>query len=171
VSLIYNAAGPATYEIRLEETGGGGTANLSSAAMTVRGVECDLGCTSIAPPPPPLADGATGTAMTMDKGASPDELLITIDNVTCSENRAIVVYGNIGDFSGYQGEVATGCDIGTGPTASITHSGDSVWFNIIWVNPEEAAGHPGFSSSGSRTWGAAGLCGTATDDPSDMVCD
>jgi hypothetical protein len=27
--------------------------------------------------------------------------------------------------------VATGCDIGTGPTASITHSGDSVWFNII----------------------------------------
>jgi hypothetical protein len=42
---------------------------------------------------------------------------------------------------------------------------------MIWVNADDAAGHPGFSSSGSRTWGAAGLCGTVTDDPSDMVCD
>ena len=83
----------------------------------------------------------------------------------------MVVYGNIGDYSTYQGAVDVGCDLGTGPTATVTHAGDNVWFNVIWVNDNDAAGHPGFDSSGARMWSAAGLCGVISDDTSDAVCD
>jgi hypothetical protein len=98
-------------------------------------------------------------------------LELTLDNATCSAGRAVVVYGNIGDYSTYQGAVDLGCDLGTGPTATVTHAGDNVWFNVIWVNDNDAAGHPGFDSSGARTWSAAGLCGVVSDDTSDAVCD
>ena len=170
ITSIYNASGPGSYELRMEESGGGGMARLSGGSMTVDGVECDLGCASFVSPAPPLADGYFGTGITLDKGVGPDDLDLTIDNATCSAVRAVVVYGNIGDYSGYQGTVDTGCDIGTGPTATVTHVGDNVWFNVIWVNEDDAAGHPGFDSSGSRAWDATGLCGVAADDPSDAVC-
>lgn len=170
VRAIYNAAGPGTYELRLEDDGGG-QARLSAGSMTVRQSECDLGCTDIAAPAPPLADGVYGTGIVLDKGAGPDEIVFTIDNVTCSASRAVVVYGNVGDYSGYQGAVDSGCDLGTAPTSTVSHAGDNVWFNVIWVNPDYAAGHPGYSSTGSRSWDAAGLCGVVTDDTSDAVCD
>ena len=83
----------------------------------------------------------------------------------------MVVYGNIGDYSGYQGEVDSGCDIGTGPNATINHTGSNVWFNVIWVNSLGEPGHPGFSSAGERTWSATGLCGAAGDNQSDSTCD
>ena len=65
----------------------------------------------------------------------------------------------------------SGCDLGAGPTATVVHAGDDVWFNVIWVNEDDAAGHPGFASSGPRSWDAAGLCGVASDDPADGACD
>ena len=107
----------------------------------------------------------------MRPGSGPDEIEVTIDNATCSSSRAVVVYGNIGDYSGYQGAVDAGCDLGSGPTATLTHAGDNVWFNVIWVNEDGAGGHPGFDSSGSRSWSANGMCGVVLDDTSDAVCD
>jgi hypothetical protein len=53
----------------------------------------------------------------------------------------------------------------------VTHAGDNVWFNVIWVNDDDAAGHPGFDSGSARSWSAAGLCGVVSDDPADAVCD
>jgi hypothetical protein len=170
VTEIYNAGGPGTYELRLEENGGGGEARLTGGTMTVEAVQCDLGCTSVAPPAPPVADGYYGTGVTLSNEAGSDEIVFSIDNATCSGSRAIVLYGDIGDFSSYQGAVNLGCDLGTGPTATVTHAGGNVWFNVIWVNEDNAAGHPGYGSGGSRSWSAAGLCGAASDDQADAVC-
>jgi hypothetical protein len=169
VTAIYDAVGPGTYTVRLEENGGGGQARLGAATMTAVGIQCDSGCGVVTPPAPPMADGGPGTPVTLGKGAGPNELTVTIDNTTCSSARAVVVYGSLGSFSGYQGSVA-GCDIGTGPTATITAPPGNVWFNVIWVNEVGAAGHPGFGTSGPRTWSASGLCGVIADDPSDGVC-
>jgi len=166
---LYDAAGPGSYALRLEENGGGGQARISAATLSVTGIECDAGCGVVSPPAPPVADGTHGAAMTLGRGTAPGDLRITIDNATCSSARAVVLYGNIGNYGAYQGAVG-GCDIGTGPTATITPPGNSVWFNVIWVNPAGAAGHPGFGSPGPRNWGAAGLCGVVADDPSDAVC-
>jgi hypothetical protein len=171
VTSIYNSAGPGTYELRLQETGGGGTASITGGIMNVEAVQCDQGCTSIAPPAPPMADGYYGSGVTMTKGAGANEIVFTIDNGTCSGSRAVVLYGNIGDYGSYQGAVDLGCDLGTGPTATVTHAGGNVWFNVIWVNDDNAAGHPGFDSGSARSWSAAGLCGVVSDDPADAVCD
>lgn len=170
VTSIYNAAGPGTYQVRIEENGGGGTAQLSAGSLMVQTIQCDSGCAGAAPPAPPLADGTTGTGLRIGKGAGTNELVFSIDNTTCSSNHAVVLYGTLGNFSGYQGTVDVGCNISTGPTAVVVHAGSNVWFNVIWVNADGEGGHPGFATSGPRTWPAAGLCGVAADDPSDGVC-
>ena len=82
-----------------------------------------------------------------------------------------MVYGNIGDFTGYQGAVDTGCNVGTGGNTTFTHAGSGVWFNVIWVTSDAKAGHPGYDGSGLiRPWNAVGLCGATSDDQSDGVC-
>jgi len=169
IKAIYDAVGPGSYGIRLEENGGGGRATLTNTTMAAAGIECDPGCGIAPPPAPPMADGVHGTAVRFTKGTGPSELRVTIDNTTCSSSKAVVLYGTIGNYGGYQGAVS-GCDIGTGPTATITAPAGSVWFNVIWVNDNGAAGHPGFGSSGPRTWTATGVCGVVADDPSDAVC-
>ncbi len=163
VTAIYNAAGPGNYELLLEESGAGGEAGVFGAVLNVTGVECDAPCASSLPAPPVVG-------LRLARGASPNEIQVTIDNATCSSSRAVVVYGNLGDFTHYQGAVG-GCDIGTGPTATITHAGNNVWFNVLWVDEDGTAGHPGFGTSGPRSWNAAGLCSVVDDDRSDPVCD
>jgi hypothetical protein len=170
VTSIYNAAGPGTYQITVEEASGGGTAEVTSASMSVVDEQCELGCTGFTPAPPPVADGVTGSFMTVDRGAGPDELIFNIDNLTCADDHAVVLYGNLGDFTGYQGAVDVGCDIGSGQSTSVTHTGSNVWFNVIWVNVDDAGGSPGFETGGARGWTATGLCGVTADDPSDNVC-
>lgn len=169
VRSIYDAGGPGTWSLRLEENDGGGQASLSAATMNVIGIQCDAGCAVAAPAAPPMADGKVGSPMRLSKGTGADELTVTIDGATCASNRAVVLYGSIGNYTGYQGAV-TGCDLGAGPVGTITAPAGSVWFNVIWVNDAGAAGHPGFGSSGARTWPAAGLCGSISDDASDAVC-
>lgn len=170
VKAIYDAAGPGTYEVRVEENDGGGRASISSATLEVTGIQCDQGCGTAPTPAPPVADGKVGTPVRFGRGAGPNEVAVTIDNATCSSNQAVVLYGTLGNFNGYQGAV-TGCNIGTGPAASFTAPPGNVWFNVIWVNDAGAAGSPGSSSTGPRTWSAAGLCGVIDDDTSDPVCD
>jgi len=168
VTSIYNGAGPGTYEIRVSENNAGGTAEVSSAALSISAVGCDLGCTAL-PGPPPVGDGISGNQMLVGKGVGVDDVDITFDVATCSSDHAVVLYGDMGDFSAYQGEVTTGCDAGSTGTATINQSG-SFWFNVIWVNGSDAAGYPGEATAGPRTWTATGLCSVASDDQGDQVC-
>lgn len=169
VRAIYDAGGPGAWSILLEENDGGGTATVGVATLTAVGIQCDAGCAVATPAAPPMADGEVGAPVLFGKGLAPNELTVSIDNATCSSNRAVVLYGGIGNYTGYQGAV-TGCDLGAGPIGTIVAPAGSVWFNVIWVNDAGAAGHPGFSNSGARTWPAAGLCGSTSDDASDAVC-
>ncbi|MDH3784139.1 MAG: hypothetical protein OEV00_02295, partial [Acidobacteriota bacterium] len=171
VTSIYNAAGPGAYKLRVREAGGGGVAQLANAVLTATGIECDLGCSTFVPPAPPVADDIVGIGLRLTKGVAPDEIDFTFDSATCSADHAVVLYGNIGDYSGYLGAVDSGCDAGSGPAATVTHVGDDVWFIMHWVNQDGAAGSAGSSSAGSRSWNAVGLCGVASDDTSDGVCD
>ncbi|HXV77747.1 MAG TPA: hypothetical protein VD788_15645 [Candidatus Polarisedimenticolaceae bacterium] len=163
-------AGPGTYTVIVEENGAGGDARLSSAELFVFDAQCAMGCSGVLPAPPPVADGATGEFMTLDPGVGPGELTIDIDNATCSGDHAVVLYGTIGDYSGYQGAVDLGCDIGDGQSATFTHAGDNVWFNVIWVNANDVAGSPGLASAGQRTWSADGLCNVVAEDTADNTC-
>jgi len=167
VTSFYNANGAGTYEIRVEENAGA-AAEVSAAVLSVQTYACAGSCTAL-PAPPPVGDGVSGTLMLASRGAGTDDVDISFDASTCSDDHAVVVYGTMGDFTTYQGEVATGCDAGNTGTASFNQSG-SYWFNVIWVNGNNTAGSPGASSDGARTWTASGLCGVASDDPQDQVC-
>jgi hypothetical protein len=120
--------------------------------------------------PPPMANGVDGTALTASRGAGAEEVDVTFDNLTCSDDHAVILYGSFGDFTGYQGAVATGCNASGGPIATFTQSG-SFWFVAQWVSPTDVAGSPGDGTAGPRTWSATGLCGVSSDDASDPVCD
>ena len=169
ISAIYDFAGPGNYAVRIEENNGGGRATISNAALSVTGIQCDAGCSVANPPAPPVADGTVGSPVRVGKGPGANELTITLDNTTCSSDRAVVLYGTIGNYTDYQA-APLGCNLGSGPTAVITAPAGSVWFNVLWVNAASAAGHPGFSTAGTRPWTAAGLCGVLSDDTSDAVC-
>ena len=116
-------------------------------------------------PPPPAGDGLVGAPLMLTKGSG-DTLHASFDVVTCSDDHAVMLYGHLGDFSGYGGAV-TNCDLGATGSADFDISIANVWFNLVWVNSEAAGGHPGYG----RTWPAAGLCGITSDDHSDTVCD
>jgi hypothetical protein len=167
VTSIYNSMGAGTYEIRVEEDAGG-VAEVQAATLSAQTVSCSGSCSAL-PAAPPVGDGVQGTQMTAARGVGPDDVDITFDAMTCSSDHAVVVYGSFDDFSGYQGEVATGCDAGATGLAAFQQPG-SYWFSVIWVNGNNAAGSPGNATAGARTWTASGLCGVASDDQSDQVC-
>jgi hypothetical protein len=168
VTSLYT--GPGAYTVIVEENGAGGLAELSSASLNVFQAQCAMMACSGVLPPPPVADGATGTFMTLDPGIGPNDLTIDIDNLTCSGDHAVVLYGNIGDYGTYQGAVDLGCDIGDGQAATFSHLGDDVWFNVIWVNANQTGGSPGVGSSGPRGWSSSGLCNVTSENTSDDVC-
>ncbi len=117
-----------------------------------------------------MADGVTGSPLRLSKGAG-GSLTVTYDAATCSADRAVLLWGEIGEWATYSGDVGAGCDAGAAGSADFEPPDGSVWFNLLWVSPSGAAGHPGFSSQGARTLQAAGLCGVTSDDTSDTVCD
>ena len=100
-----------------------------------------------------------------------NSILVTFDNGTCSSDHAVMLWGDIGDWNGYQGDVGSGCDVGNDGSDNFFFSGDNVWFNLIWVNESDAAGHPGYTDGPPRTWTASGHCSVSADDFSDLVCD
>ena len=99
----------------------------------------------------------------------------SLDNVTFStvpaatDDHAVVLYGDIGNFGGYQGAVATGCNAGSSGSATFSQAG-SIWFLVHWVNGNNVAGSAGDATAGERTYTAAGLCGVVSDDTSIQVC-
>ncbi len=169
VTGLYTGGGQ-YYEVRLE-TQGNETHRITNAQMAIAQTSCDVSNCVAGVVPPPLGDDVVGTGIRLNKGAGANDLDITFDNVTCSEDHAIVVYGNIGDFTGYQGAVDAGCNLGASGSGTFTHAGDNVWFNVLWVTGDDKAGHPGYDSGPFiRPWNAVGLCGATSDDQSDPVC-
>jgi hypothetical protein len=124
--------------------------------------------------PPPVADGKlAGTAARFSRSLTVmGQIDVIYDASTCAGEKAVIVYGSLGDFSTYQGCARS--DAGAAGTATIDASGlSNVWFNIVWTNGT-TAGHPGYGSNATldveRSWNAAGLCNVAADDHSREVC-
>jgi hypothetical protein len=164
---------PGTYQIRLEENIGG-TATLFSAQMAVDKTiaQCDVSaCTGTTAPPPVNNIGADAAKFT--KNPDGDTLRVTYDAVTCNAQKAILLYGNLGSWTGY-----SGCgdgDLGNGGQDDGADAAglNNVWFNIVWTNGA-TAGHPGFAFDGTadipRTWTVGTLCGITADDLSHASC-
>jgi len=131
---------------------------------------CDTNPCPAAAPPPPVADGNDGSAMTISP-ASGDTLHVSFDASTCSGDHAVILYGGLDDFSAYMGAVEAGCNAGGTGEADFDISAEDIWFNLVWVDGSGTAGHPGQASTGARTLTAAGLCGVAGDDHGDDTCD
>ncbi|HPR63221.1 MAG TPA: S8 family serine peptidase [Thermoanaerobaculia bacterium] len=126
----------------------------------------DDGCESGTPPP--MGDGGTasGNPMTMEKDG--DFITYSYDSTTCYSNAAVMLYGALGTFTAYTGTADCDGD-GTFDAGSL----GNVWFNLVWVNMANTAGHPGYDGDGlARGLEAAGVgCGILGDDPGDGVCD
>lgn len=124
--------------------------------------------------PPPVSDGkSSGTPAIFGRNiAVPGMIDVAFDAVSCSSPKAVILYGALGDYTGY-----TGCaqaDAGNTGSATIDASGlANVWFNIIWTTGT-TGGHPGFARAESgdvpRTWPAAPLCGLTADDHNRETC-
>ncbi|MCH7780336.1 MAG: hypothetical protein IH848_05765, partial [Acidobacteria bacterium] len=164
ISSLYT--GSAQYEVRLEAQNGEAF-RMTDAVMSITQASCDASACVPGGAAPPVADGVFGTAVRLAKGVGANDIDITFDTATCTDDHAIVAYGDIGNFNGYQGAVDTGCNLGAGGNTTFTHAGGHVWFNVLWVTGDDKAGHPGFDKDGLiRPWNAVGLCGATSDDQS-----
>lgn len=119
------------------------------------------------PSPPPVGDGRNGTtAATFAKHpGAPDQIDVTYDAAHCAGQKAVILYGGIGDYTGYAGSAQ--CDGGDTGSTTIDGSGMSnVWLNILWENGT-VAGHPGYGFDGisesARTWPSVGRCDIVSD--------
>lgn len=118
------------------------------------------------PPPPVNNTGANAARFTKGSG---NTINVTYDNVTCNSDHISILYNNIGTWTGYAGcALANGGN--SGSTSFDSTGQTSVWYNIVWVNSTNTGGHPGFSSSGARTWSGTGYCGITSQDSSDPTC-
>jgi len=123
-------------------------------------------------PAPPVNNMGTNAAR-YSKNPDANTLLVTYDSSLCSAAKAILMYGTIGTWTGYQG--AADCDLGNaGSDPAVNATGlDNVWFNIVWTNGT-AAGHPGYGFNGTapvaRTWTVGTVCSMSGDNHSHMTC-
>jgi PKD repeat protein len=124
---------------------------------------------------PPVADGKlAGEAALFVPGADdPERIEVTYGVVPCSAARAVILYGHLGDYTGYAGSALD--DAGNSGTAVFDSAGlENVWFNIVWTSGS-AAGHPGYAYDGvedvERTWDAAGFAGLTLDQHTDGTCE
>lgn len=146
-------------------TGDNPAGTLSSFDLYVNSLTYSSVCVA----PPPVGDGnpsrAGGTAAKFMKSGG--NIIATWDATTCNATNAIIKYGNIGTYTGYAG--SADCAAGTSGSKTFGAPAGSVWFNIVWENGT-TSGHPGFSSSGARTWTASGSCSVTADNSTDGVC-
>lgn len=101
------------------------------------------------PSPPAVGDGRNGTAAAtfMKDEVTPGQINVTFDAATCAGQKAVILYGNIGNFASYQGVAQ--CDGGsTGATTVDSEGLNNVWFNILWENGT-ITGHPGYKFNGA----------------------
>jgi hypothetical protein len=135
-------------------------------------VNCTLGpeCLMNACAPSTLLPPVNSTARFVKETG--DILNVIYDAVTCSSDKVIILYANLGTWTGYAG--CAQADGGNSGSTTIDSAGQSnVWYNLVWTQGT-TAGHPGFGFNGttnvSRTWTAGTLCGMATDDQTHSTC-
>jgi hypothetical protein len=86
---------------------------------------------------------------------------------------AIILYGNLGTWTGYAGCAQS--NGGSGGSATIDSTGQTAtWYNIVWTSGT-TAGHPGFAFNGTtevaRTWTVGNtVCGMTANDQSHATC-
>jgi hypothetical protein len=127
------------------------------------------------PSPPPVGDGRNGTtaALFVKNGTTPGQIDVTYDATHCSAQKAVVLYGTIGNYTaGYTGYAS--CDAGNAGSASFDSAAlSNAWFNVVWENGS-TAGNPGYGFDGTsdvqRTWPATGSCGATVDDRRQGTC-
>jgi hypothetical protein len=141
---------------------------LGTGAVTLDGL--DHTTCPAAPGPPPAADGTSGLPLRLRRGVN-GRLVATYDTQLCTADHAVLLWGALSDFSDYQGAVTSSCDLGNDGLASFIPPAGDVWFNMLWVDEDDTAGHPGYGTSGPRTWTATGLCGVDADNALDPTCD
>jgi hypothetical protein len=118
--------------------------------------------------PPSVADGkrAGVAAMFTRSAIVPGRIDVTYGVTPCRAQKAVILYGSLGDFSGYRGCAQD--DAGNAGAATIDAADlGNAWFNVVWTDGT-TGGHPGHGSDGAadveRTWDATGYCGTTADD-------
>ncbi len=135
-------------------------------SVTIASTGTAAACTTGYPPPPPVTE--SGDAMVRFSIDHGEVLRVTYDAATCSAENVIVLYNAIGSWDGYAG-CAQPLGGNSGSTTVDSAGQQNVWYNLVWTNGP-VSGHPGFSSSGARTWDVGTLCGMSTDDPSKSTC-
>ncbi len=119
-------------------------------------------CATGSAPPPPVAESALFTR------SAGSMLNVTYDAATCNAQKVVILYNALGAWSGYSGCAQS--DGGNSGTAMVDSAGQvNVWYNLVWTNGG-TAGHPGFASSGARTWNVGTLCGMSADDHGRAAC-
>jgi hypothetical protein len=131
------------------------TVVISDAAV---GATCASGGAS----PPPVAESARFTR------AAGNMLSVTYDTATCSAQKVIILYNALGTWDGYSG-CAQPDGGNNGATTLDSTDQENVWYNLVWTTGG-TAGHPGFASSGARTWNVGALCGMNADDHGRTTC-
>lgn len=148
---------------------------ISNLAQTV---DCDTTDNSALPgcaiPLPPVADNGTagGSAATFvkDTNFNTNNIInVTYDATTCSGAQTAILYGTIGDYTGYSG-CAQPNGGSSGSTTIDTSTINNAWFNIVWTDGAGTAGHPGYGTAGARSWSGVGYCGITADDTSKTTC-
>ncbi len=159
-----------TMRIRVRVADGTALGDIVEAAFDDIVVTGNSSCSAGASGPPPVGDGTGGTQpLRVTRGAG-NQLQVSVDTVACSSHHVVIVGGALGNYAGYQWAPG-GCAFAAGAgSGTITETHPNAWFNAVWVTSGGTGGSPGRSSSGDRTWTAAGLCGVTGDDPGDAVC-
>lgn len=134
-------------------------------------------CSSPGPNLAPVCEGTgvhctSGNPMMLTKDAnfgSNATINVSFDVSTCSATKLVIYSGSLASSAGYSGCAQASGGASGNTTIDSTAMAD-VWFNGVWSSGT-TSGHPGWSSTGQRTWSGIGFCGTTADDVSDSVCD
>jgi hypothetical protein len=167
-----------TVQIRWHEGNDSGTVSTGwyVDSVVVSNAQVAGVCTAGSSGPSPVTSTGTNAAK-FTKNPNGNTLKVTYDASSCSFQKAILLYGTIGSYTGDPTPYVGCADSNLGNTGSDTAVNAStlnnVWFNILWTNGT-TAGHPGFAFNGTsnvaRTWAVGSLCGMAADDQSKSTC-
>ncbi len=164
VALDLSALNGQTLELRWHE---GDDSSVSATGWYVDSLAIDNAgtaalCTTARPAPPPVAP----TARFVKRAGNLID--VTYDAATCSAQKLVVLYNALGSWNGYAG--CAQADGGNAGTTTIDSTGQvDTWYNLVWTDGT-TAGHPGWSSSGERTWTVGTLCAMTTDDHARTTC-
>jgi hypothetical protein len=132
VTAIYNGAGPGTYEIRIQDNGGG-TASLDTAIMDIASIECDLGCSCIGP----------GDPQNLRADLQSADIVLTFEAGSAALDATYNIYRDLNrDPSTWGAPIATGVTDEDGATPGIQYSdvgaggdGNSYYYKVTESTP------------------------------------